>query len=74
MADSEAYERHIATPVPVDLGALAAAAGLDHTLASSLDEVRAAVGRPGLIEYRTDRAASVRLHRELYERVAASLA
>jgi 2-succinyl-5-enolpyruvyl-6-hydroxy-3-cyclohexene-1-carboxylate synthase len=72
-ADPEAYEEHIATPAAVDLTALAAAAGMDHTLASTLDDVRAAVERPGVVEFRTDRTASVRLHRELYERVAASL-
>ncbi|HKP91016.1 MAG TPA: 2-succinyl-5-enolpyruvyl-6-hydroxy-3-cyclohexene-1-carboxylic-acid synthase [Thermoleophilaceae bacterium] len=72
-ADPEAYERHIATPADVDLAALAAAAGMSHTLAASLDDVRAAVERPGVVELRTDRAASLRLHRELYERVAASL-
>jgi 2-succinyl-5-enolpyruvyl-6-hydroxy-3-cyclohexene-1-carboxylate synthase len=72
-ADPEAYEQHIATPAAVDLGALAAAAGMGYTRASSLDDVRAAVEHPGLVEFRTDRAASVRLHRELYARVAASL-
>jgi 2-succinyl-5-enolpyruvyl-6-hydroxy-3-cyclohexene-1-carboxylate synthase len=72
-ADPEAYEEHIATPAAVDLAALATAAGMAHTRASSLDEVRAALGSPGVVEFRTDRAASVRLHRELYERVAAAL-
>jgi 2-succinyl-5-enolpyruvyl-6-hydroxy-3-cyclohexene-1-carboxylate synthase len=72
-ADAAAYEGHIATPTAVDLEALAQAAGIGYTLAASLDDVRAAVERPGLVEYRTDRAASVRLHRELYARVAASL-
>src|SRR5206468_12376039 len=63
-ADRDAYEEHIATPAPVDLAAIAAAAGLPHVLASSPDEVRAAVASPALVEVRTDRAASVRLHRE----------
>ncbi|MFL5780151.1 MAG: thiamine pyrophosphate-dependent enzyme, partial [Thermoleophilaceae bacterium] len=72
-ADPEAYEQHIATPAPVDLEALARAAALPYALASSLDEVRAAVERPGLVEYRTDRAASVRLHREVHGRVIAAL-
>jgi 2-succinyl-5-enolpyruvyl-6-hydroxy-3-cyclohexene-1-carboxylate synthase len=72
-ADSAAYEEHIATPADVDLAALAAAAGMPYTHAGSLDEVRHAVARPGVVEFRTDRAASVRLHRELYARVAAEL-
>ncbi|MEA2368703.1 MAG: 2-succinyl-5-enolpyruvyl-6-hydroxy-3-cyclohexene-carboxylate synthase, partial [Thermoleophilaceae bacterium] len=72
-ADRDAYEEHIATPADVDLAAVAAAAGLPYVLASTLDEVRAAVTEPALVEVRTDRAASVRLHRDLYERVARAL-
>ncbi|MEA2350632.1 MAG: 2-succinyl-5-enolpyruvyl-6-hydroxy-3-cyclohexene-carboxylate synthase, partial [Thermoleophilaceae bacterium] len=72
-ADRDAYEEHIATPADVDLAAVAAAAGLPYVLASTLDEVRAAVTEPALVEVRTDRAASVRLHRDLYERVAREL-
>jgi 2-succinyl-5-enolpyruvyl-6-hydroxy-3-cyclohexene-1-carboxylate synthase len=73
VADRDAYEEHIATPAGVDLAAVAAAAGLPHVLATTVDEAAAALGEPALIELRTDRAASVRLHRELYERVAAEL-
>jgi 2-succinyl-5-enolpyruvyl-6-hydroxy-3-cyclohexene-1-carboxylate synthase len=73
-AEPDAYEEHIATPASVDFEALARAAAMPYTLAASPDEVRAAVERPGVVEFRTDRAASVRLHRELYERVVASLA
>jgi 2-succinyl-5-enolpyruvyl-6-hydroxy-3-cyclohexene-1-carboxylate synthase len=72
-ADPDAYEEHIATPAAVDLAAVAAAAGIPHVRASTSDEVRAAVERPALVEVRTDRADSVRLHRELYERVTRDL-
>ncbi len=57
-ADAAVYERHVATPTGVEPSALAAAAGL----ADRFTEVR------------TDRADSVRLHRELYARVAQGLA
>ena len=68
-ADASAYEEHIATPAGVDLAGVAALAGLPHRTASTPDEVRAAVREPGLVEVRTDRADSVRLHRELVKRV-----
>ena len=72
-ADAAAYEEHIATPAGVDLAKLADLAGMRHTLAATPDEIRAAVAEPGLVEVRTDRGESVRLHRELYERVATAL-
>ncbi len=56
-ADADAYEQHVATPTGVEPAALAAVAGL----ADRFTEVR------------TDRADSVRLHRELYDRVAERL-
>ena len=69
-ADPAVYEEHIATPTDVDLEALAALAGMDHRLASTAEEVRAAAAAgPGLVEFRTDRADNVRLHREIVERV-----
>jgi hypothetical protein len=46
---------------------------MQHTLASTPDEVRAAVAKPGLVEVRTDRAANVAEHRALFERVARAL-
>jgi hypothetical protein len=52
---------------------VAALAGLDHTLASTADEVRAAAKRPGLVEVRTDRAENVAQHRALFARVAEQL-
>ena len=72
-ADAAAYEEHIATPSGIDLAAVAALAGLPHAVARSPDEVRAASAIPGLVEIPTDRAESVRLHGELYDRVADAL-
>ncbi|MGI8750168.1 MAG: 2-succinyl-5-enolpyruvyl-6-hydroxy-3-cyclohexene-1-carboxylic-acid synthase [Thermoleophilaceae bacterium] len=68
-ADRAIYERHVATPTGLDLGKLAALAEMEHRPASTPEEVRKAASRPGLVEVRTDRADSVRLHHELYERV-----
>jgi 2-succinyl-5-enolpyruvyl-6-hydroxy-3-cyclohexene-1-carboxylate synthase len=72
-ADRASYEEHIATPAGVELAAVAAAAEMPHVLASTAEEIGAAVQRPGLVEVRTDRAENVGLHRELYERVARAL-
>ena len=73
-AEQADFEEHIATPSGIDLAAVATLAGLSHTLAGTPAEVReAAAAGPGLVEVRTDRAESVRLHRELYDRVAARL-
>jgi 2-succinyl-5-enolpyruvyl-6-hydroxy-3-cyclohexene-1-carboxylate synthase len=72
-ADPTAYERHVATPAEVDFAQVAALAGLPHRLASTADELAAAVAEPGLIEIRTDRADNVRLHREVAAAVAAQL-
>jgi 2-succinyl-5-enolpyruvyl-6-hydroxy-3-cyclohexene-1-carboxylate synthase len=68
-ADPELYERHIATPAGVDLEALAAVAGMRHTLASTAGEVRAAVKLPGIVELRTDRQENVKLHRAVFATV-----
>jgi hypothetical protein len=57
----------------MDLAKVAALAGMEHRLASTPDEVRAAVAAPGLVEVRTDRTASVREHRALVERVGRAL-
>ena len=69
----ETFEEHVITPSGVDLAQVAALAGMEHRLASTPDEVRAAAAEPGLVEVRTDRAESVRLHRELYARVGEQL-
>jgi 2-succinyl-5-enolpyruvyl-6-hydroxy-3-cyclohexene-1-carboxylate synthase len=67
------YERLIATPHEIDLEPVAALAGLAYTRASTAEEVRRAAAVPGLVELRTDRAANVREHRALFERVAQRL-
>lgn len=72
-ADPALYEEHIVTPAGVDLAAVASLAGLAHVLAETPDDVRRAISGPALIEVRTDREDSVRLHRELYARVDAAL-
>ncbi|HYI37785.1 MAG TPA: 2-succinyl-5-enolpyruvyl-6-hydroxy-3-cyclohexene-1-carboxylic-acid synthase [Thermoleophilaceae bacterium] len=57
-AEAAVYEEHVATPTGVEPAALAALAGMKHLFS----------------EVRTDRADSVRLHRELYQRVGERLA
>jgi 2-succinyl-5-enolpyruvyl-6-hydroxy-3-cyclohexene-1-carboxylate synthase len=69
----QTFEEHVITPSGVDLSQVAAVAGLEHRTATTPDEVQAAAQEPGLVEVRTDRADSVRLHRELYARVADQL-
>ena len=72
-ADSMAYEEHIATPSGVDLAAVAALAGLPHSVARTPEEVRSAATDPGLVEIPTDRAQNLRLHREIYDQVSVQL-
>ena len=72
-ADPAAYERHVATPTGIDLRQVAALAGIEHRLAATTAEVTDAARTPGLVELRTDRADSVRLHGELYGRVSRAL-
>jgi 2-succinyl-5-enolpyruvyl-6-hydroxy-3-cyclohexene-1-carboxylate synthase len=73
-ADPRLYEDYIATPAEVDVGRMAALADMPHTVASTPEELRRAVAQPGLVELRTDRATSVALHREIYEKVGAAMA
>ncbi len=56
-ADAALYEEHVATPTGVEPAALAALAGMSDRFT----------------EVRTDRADSVRVHRELYARVSEAL-
>jgi 2-succinyl-5-enolpyruvyl-6-hydroxy-3-cyclohexene-1-carboxylate synthase len=72
-ADPELYERHILTPTDVDLERVAALAGMRYALAGDSEELSAAAQQPGLVEVRTDRAENVRLHRDLFARVAEQL-
>jgi 2-succinyl-5-enolpyruvyl-6-hydroxy-3-cyclohexene-1-carboxylate synthase len=69
----EDYEGHIATPAGVDLERVATLASIPHTLAQTADEVRTAAKRPGIVEVRTDRQENVKLHRDLFARVAEQL-
>ncbi len=69
-ADSEAYERHIATPPTIEVATAAALAGMRHRVATTVDEIRAAAAEPGIVEVRTDRADNVARHRELLAAVA----
>jgi 2-succinyl-5-enolpyruvyl-6-hydroxy-3-cyclohexene-1-carboxylate synthase len=72
-AEADDYERLVATPRAVDLSEVAALAGMAHTVARTPDEVRAALESPGLVEFPTDRADSVRLHRAALAQVAAEV-
>ncbi len=73
-ADPEQYAEHILTPAGIELERVAAVAGMPYTLAASSADIAAAIAAgPGLIELRTDRATNVRLHRELFARVAGQL-
>jgi 2-succinyl-5-enolpyruvyl-6-hydroxy-3-cyclohexene-1-carboxylate synthase len=73
-AEGARYLEHVVTPSGVNLEALADLAGLPHTLAESVDDIREAAGAPGLIEVRTDRDENVRIHRDLFEAVDHALA
>ena len=72
---AEAFERVFGTPHGVDLRALCAATGTAHALASSREELRAALVGGGLrvVEVRTDRSAAVDLDRRLRAAVAQAL-
>jgi len=72
-AQRDAYERHIATPAAIDVGAAAALAGMRHAVASTGEEIRAAAAWPGIVEVRTDRLENVRRHRELLAAAAAAV-
>jgi 2-succinyl-5-enolpyruvyl-6-hydroxy-3-cyclohexene-1-carboxylate synthase len=72
-SDRVRFEAHIATPHEVDLAPVAALAGMAHTLASTVEEVRAAIARPGLVEVRTNRRENVDRHREVLAAVSRRL-
>jgi 2-succinyl-5-enolpyruvyl-6-hydroxy-3-cyclohexene-1-carboxylate synthase len=72
-AKPEDYEQHIATPIDLDLAAVAALGGLEHQIVSDAAGVRERL-RPGtLVEFRIDRATSLARHRELSSRIVARL-
>jgi 2-succinyl-5-enolpyruvyl-6-hydroxy-3-cyclohexene-1-carboxylate synthase len=72
-ADPALFESQIVTPSGLTMAKVAALADLRHVVASSADDVRAALEEPGLIEYRTDRASNVEKHRALFAAVAERL-
>jgi 2-succinyl-5-enolpyruvyl-6-hydroxy-3-cyclohexene-1-carboxylate synthase len=72
-AERHAYERHIATPPTIELAAAAALAGMRHTTAVTVEEIRAAAAEPGIVEVRTDRADNVARHRQLLAAVASAV-
>lgn len=63
--ESDAFEEHVATPHGLDFAKAAALYGLDHTRADTAVELTHAIGRPGIVEVRTDRAENLALHRRL---------
>ena len=66
------YEEHVATPAAWTWRRSPSWPASSTRLAATPAEIHAAATGPGLIEVRTDRAANVRLHRELFERVGAA--
>ncbi len=72
-ADPDLFETQIVTPSGLTMAEVAALGDLPHVVAEDGAAVRAALGEPCLIEYRTDRARNVRQHRELFAAVAESL-
>ena len=76
---TERFEQLFGTPHGVDLGAIAAAHGLDVTRLDRADEVAPAVaaalatGGVHVLVARTDRAANVAVHDELHAAAAAAL-
>lgn len=77
--DREDFEEHVATPPGLDIAKAAALYGCDHTVPDDLTAFREAVDaavageRTTIIEVRTDRAANVALHREVWAAVSAAL-
>jgi 2-succinyl-5-enolpyruvyl-6-hydroxy-3-cyclohexene-1-carboxylate synthase len=64
---SDAFEEHVATPHGLDFAKAAALYGLHHTRVDTAAELTQALGQPGIIEVRTNRADNLALHRSLAE-------
>jgi 2-succinyl-5-enolpyruvyl-6-hydroxy-3-cyclohexene-1-carboxylate synthase len=73
-AEPSDYERLVATPREIDLTEVAGLAGMPHAVALTPAQVRSGLGSTGLVEVPTDRAESVRRHRQTLARVAAAVA
>ena len=57
----DVYEQHVATPTGLDFAHAAALYGLPYTTPATLGELRDALGAPGLVHVRTDRARELAL-------------
>lgn len=77
--DDTNFERLFGTPHNMDLKALAATYGIGHTLLGARDQLPPALdearhsGGVHIIEARTERAANVSFHREVWQEVAGAL-
>ncbi|HEX3510789.1 MAG TPA: 2-succinyl-5-enolpyruvyl-6-hydroxy-3-cyclohexene-1-carboxylic-acid synthase [Solirubrobacteraceae bacterium] len=73
------YTRHVATPTGIDFAAAAAAFGIEHEPAGDSAELRLALerslaaGATRVVHVRSERAANVELHREVWSAVATAL-
>ena len=78
-AEGAAFEEHVATPHGIDFAHLAALYGAEHVRVAAPEPFRAALDealaapRTTLIHVRTDRAANVALHREIWDAVRAAV-
>jgi 2-succinyl-5-enolpyruvyl-6-hydroxy-3-cyclohexene-1-carboxylate synthase len=76
---TDAFEEHVATPTGLDFARVAALFGLAYAAPEALPELRSALcdalsaERTTLLHVRTDRAANVALHREVWAAVAAAV-
>jgi 2-succinyl-5-enolpyruvyl-6-hydroxy-3-cyclohexene-1-carboxylate synthase len=64
------YEELFATPTGLDLASVAELYQLPYTQIGAYSELAEALSRPGLVEVPLDRDRNVKLHRELFARVA----
>ncbi len=72
--DRREFERILATPLGLDVAALAAAYSVSHRRVESVDELREAAGAgTGVIEARIDRASNVALRNRLTEAAVAAV-
>ena len=69
----DGYEELFGTPTGLDLAKVAGLYGLRFTRVASYADLPGALGAPGLVEVPLDRERNVQLHRELVERVSATV-
>jgi 2-succinyl-5-enolpyruvyl-6-hydroxy-3-cyclohexene-1-carboxylate synthase len=76
---TDAFEAHVATPTGLDMARVAALFDLDYEAPATVTDLRAALDaargadRTMLVHVRTDRAANVALHREVWRAVAGAV-